>query len=127
MNFQDAVTTCFSKYATFRGRARRSEFWWFILFVTVANMVLSMIDGLLFGTATDGQPVSILGALFSLAVFLPALAVGVRRLHDIGKSGWWYLLCLIPVIGALVLIYFFVQRGMDGVNDFGPDPLAADG
>jgi uncharacterized membrane protein YhaH (DUF805 family) len=123
MTFQDAVKTCFRKFATFSGRAQRSEFWWFALFVVISNFVLGIVDRTLFGMAVDGQQVSLLGALFSLAVLLPNIAVGVRRLHDLDKSGWWYLLILAPLVGALVLIYFFVQKGTDGPNRFGADPL----
>lgn len=89
----------------------------------ISNFVLGIVDRILFGMAVDGQQVSLLGALFSLAVLLPNIAVGVRRLHDLDKSGWWYLLILIPLVGALVLIYFFVQKGTDGPNRFGADPL----
>ncbi|QFS82746.1 Inner membrane protein YhaH [Roseivivax sp. THAF40] len=120
MTFTEAIKTCFSKYATFQGRAARPEFWYFALFLVLGNFLCGLIDRALFGTSAAGQPVSILGALFSLAVFLPWIAVGVRRLHDVNKSGWWYLLVLIPVIGALVLLYFFVQRGAGGANDYGP-------
>ncbi len=124
MGFQDAIRTCFSKYATFSGRAARSEFWWFFLFLLLGNLLFSFIDRLLFGSTMEGDQISILGAIFSLAVILPSIAVGVRRLHDRDMSGWWYLLVLIPILGALVLLYFFVQKGTDGPNQFGPDPLA---
>lgn len=122
MDFQEAVRTVLSKYATFSGRAPRSEFWWFFLFVFLCNAILGVIDSALFGTAPDGAPVSILGAVFSLAVLLPNIAVGVRRLHDRDMSGWWLLLVLIPVLGALILLFFFVQRGTEGPNRFGADP-----
>ena len=125
MTFTDAIKTCFSKYATFQGRAARPEFWYFALFVFLGNFLCGLIDRSLFGTAAEGQPVSILGALFSLAIFLPWIAVGVRRLHDVDKSGWWYLLILIPIIGTLVLLYFVVQRSTDGPNDYGPKPKRA--
>ena len=123
MNFQDAIRTCFNKYATFSGRARRSEFWWFFLFLLLGTILFSIIDGAIFGSTVEGQQISILGAIFSIAVILPSIAVGVRRLHDRDMSGWWYLLVLIPLLGALVLLYFFVQKGTDGPNRFGPDPL----
>lgn len=123
MNFQEAVRTCFSKYATFSGRAARSEFWWFTLFAVATNMVLSIIDAIIFGPLVGGQDISVLGALFSLAIIIPSIAVGVRRLHDLGKSGWWYLIILIPILGALVLLFFFVQKGTDGANEYGVDPL----
>lgn len=125
MGFQDAVRTCLSKYVTFSGRASRSEFWWFMLFIFLANIVLGVVDRTLFGRTVEGDVVSILGGLFSLAIFLPSLAAGVRRLHDVDKSGWWYLLILIPLLGALILIvFFFIQRGTAGPNRFGADPLA---
>ncbi|MFP7673161.1 DUF805 domain-containing protein [Marivita sp. S0852] len=124
MTFQDAIKTCFSKYATFTGRAQRSELWWFVLFLLIVNTVLSFVDSAIFGQTVEGQTISVLGGLFSLGVFLPSVAVGVRRLHDLDKSGWWYLLVFIPLIGALILVYFFVQKGSDGPNQFGPDPLA---
>ena len=94
MDFTTAVKTCFSKYATFKGTAHRPEFWWFVLFLVVANLVLSVFDRMLFGA--DSQP---LGVLFSLGTLLPYLAVAVRRLHDIGRSCCWILLGFIPLIG----------------------------
>ncbi|MEQ9040740.1 MAG: DUF805 domain-containing protein [Silicimonas sp.] len=127
MGFQEAVKKCFSEYITFTGRAARSELWWFVLFILLGNLVFSFLDRMLFGSGMDGQQVSILGALFSLVVFLPSIAVGVRRLHDLDKSGWWYLLILIPLLGALILIFFFVQKGTTGPNRFGEDPLAGAG
>lgn len=116
MTFQQSVEKCFRNYATFSGRAARPEFWWFVLFLVIGNIVLGMVDGLIFGDA------SVLGGLFGLATLLPALAVSVRRLHDIGKSGWWVLLHLIPLIGTLVLLYFYVQPGETGGNEYGPAP-----
>ena len=123
MGFQDAVKKCLSNYANFEGRAPRSEYWWFTLFLFLGNFVFGFLDGMIFGGMVQGQQISILGALFSLAVFLPTLAVGARRLHDLDKSGWWLLLVLIPILGALVLLFFFVQKGTEGDNRFGPDPL----
>lgn len=102
MNFGQAISTCFSKYATFSGRATRSEFWWFMLFEVLVLGVLSMVSMTLYGIA-------------ALAFLLPVLAVGARRLHDIGRTGWWQLLSL-TVIGSLVLLYWFVQPGSEGDN-----------
>ena len=124
MTFSEAIRTCFSKYVDFSGRAARSEYWWFILFIALGNIVLSFVDAAIFGRSVDGQTVSILGAIWSLALLLPAIAVGVRRLHDRDMTGWWLLLYLIPVLGALVLLFFFVQSGTNGANRFGLDPLA---
>jgi uncharacterized membrane protein YhaH (DUF805 family) len=113
MDFQTAIKTVLTEnYANFQGRAQRSEFWWFALFAFVASAVLGALG-------------DILAALFALAILLPAIGVAVRRLHDVDRSGWWYLLVLIPVLGPLILIFaFFIHRGVRGENRFGPDPLA---
>jgi uncharacterized membrane protein YhaH (DUF805 family) len=97
MNFGQAISTCFSKYATFSGRASRPEFWWFFLFQIMVSIAASMLGDIVAG-------------LVSLALLLPALAVGARRLHDIGKTGWWQLVMLTG-IGFLLLIYWWVQPG----------------
>jgi uncharacterized membrane protein YhaH (DUF805 family) len=91
-----AVTTCFNKYAEFKGRAARPEFWWFALFQFVVLMVAGLFGRFIYVIAV-------------LALFLPGLAVGARRMHDIGKTAWLLLLGLIPFVGWLILIYFFVQ------------------
>ncbi len=96
MNFTDAVKTCFSKYADFNGVATRSEYWWFTLFIFLAAFAVGLVSDKLAG-------------LLWLAIVLPSLAVGARRLHDIDRSGWWQLLSLIPLIGGLVLLYWFLQ------------------
>lgn len=126
MDFQTAVRTCFSKYATFSGRARRAEFWWFTLFNFLANIVLGVVDGILFGFGhgmMETAPMQPLSSLYGLAVILPSLAVGARRLHDTGRSGWWLLIWLIPIIGWIILIWWFATQGEEGPNDHGPDPL----
>ncbi|PWR02277.1 DUF805 domain-containing protein [Meridianimarinicoccus roseus] len=120
MTFGDAIRKCFSDYATFTGRAPRPEFWWFFLFGMLGKVAFSILDTAVFAADTAGRQVGVFGALFSLAVLLPTIAVGVRRLHDLDKSGWWYLLILIPVLGGLVLLYFFAQKGSVGDNRFGP-------
>jgi len=121
MGFTQAVKSCFRQYVGFRGRARRAEFWYFGLFYVVAGIVLSIVDTLLFGDGTGMAPLTL---LFGLGMFLPSLAVSIRRLHDIDRTGWWILLSLVPLVGAIVLLVFFVQRGTSGVNRFGADPLA---
>ncbi len=124
MEFSDAIRKCFSNYVTFTGRAARPEFWWFVLFIFLGNIVFGILDRILFGPMMMGDDASLLGAIFSLVVFLPSLAVLVRRLHDIDRTGWWALIALIPVIGTLVLIFFTVQRGSTGGNRFGPPALS---
>jgi uncharacterized membrane protein YhaH (DUF805 family) len=101
-----------------------------VLFSALGSMVFDIVDRVMFGARIMasghyeyGTP-SIIGGLFSLAIFLPSLAVWVRRLHDVGRSGWWWLLILIPLIGWIVLFVWSVQRGDVGPNEFGPDPIA---
>jgi uncharacterized membrane protein YhaH (DUF805 family) len=97
MTFFDSIKTCFSKYATFTGRASRSEFWWWVLFTILLSAAFGMIS-------------ETLGGLASLATLLPSLAVGARRLHDTDRSALLELLLLIPLIGVLILIFFWVQE-----------------
>lgn len=104
MNFGQAIASCLSKYAAFTGRATRPEFWWFFLF----QILISLVGGML-GDVISG--------LIALGLVLPSLAAGTRRLHDIGKSGWWQLLILTG-IGLLVLIYWLVQPTVEGGNDY---------
>jgi uncharacterized membrane protein YhaH (DUF805 family) len=125
MGFQEAVRTCFEKYITISGRAPRSEYWWWIVFLIVANIVLGFLDGLVFGWSEDSA--AILGPLFGLAVFLPSICVAGRRLHDRDMSAWWLLLMLIPVIGSLILLVIYALPGTPGPNRFGPDPLGQGG
>ncbi len=124
MTFTEAVKTVLSKYATFTGRAARPEFWWWCLFTFLLGIATGFIDHLVIGprlgieSFAEDSP-EILSAIVSLGLLLPGLAVSVRRLHDIDRSGWWLLIILIPLIGVLVLIYWTVQRGTDGPNRFG--------
>lgn len=118
-----------SKYAQFSGRAPRREYWFFILFGFIISFILGFVDGiagttLTLGTDPMGQPIQtgILGMIFSLAILIPSIAIGVRRLHDIGKSGWWLLVGLIPLLGALVLLFFFVLPSQEGDNEYAPYP-----
>lgn len=125
---EKAVRRVLSNYATFQGRAPRAEFWWWALAMFILFAILSLIDGILIApllgfsafSEDAGQPIS---TLVSLALLLPSLALAARRLHDIGRSGWWLLLALVPLIGSLVLLYFYVQPS-DGENAYGaPNPL----
>jgi len=124
MNIQTAVKTVLGKYATFTGRAARSEFWWYTLFLFSLSLVLAITEGAILAPMSGfeafapeaGQPLRL---LMSLALFLPSLAVTVRRLHDTDRSGWWYLIVLVPIIGILVLLYWYIQPGTEGPNQFG--------
>ena len=109
MNFQQSIQTCFAKYVDFSGRASRSEYWWFVLAYVVLVVVASLIHNVVY-------------AVVVLAFLLPLLSAGARRLHDIGRSGWWLLLGLVPLIGGLVLLYFTVQPSQSALNEFGPPP-----
>jgi uncharacterized membrane protein YhaH (DUF805 family) len=114
----------FRKYADFSGRARRTEFWMFVLFVIVVSAVLLMVDYMM-GTVEPTSGYGVLSGVFALATLLPYLAVGARRLHDTGRTGWWWLIGFVPVIGTIVLIVFFAKAGDAGSNAYGPDPKAA--
>lgn len=114
------------QYVDFQGRARRKEYWWFVLVNVLIGVGLAMIEagaGITDPTTGYGP----LTGLYSLAVLLPGLAVSVRRLHDTGRRGWWLLLSLVPVIGPLVLLFFFVQDSDPGENDYGPNPKGQTG
>ena len=119
------MVTPLRKYATFEGRARRKEYWWFALFVILVITGLAIFDIMLVGleefAVYGGGPLVGLG---SLALVLPNLGVAVRRLHDHDRSGWYVLLGLLPFIGAIILLYWYVTRGTVGDNRFGSDPLA---
>jgi uncharacterized membrane protein YhaH (DUF805 family) len=112
MNFSQAVATCLRKYVDFSGRAARPEFWWFFLFQIIVLVVTGLMS-------------DILNLIAALGLLLPGLSVGARRLHDIGKSGWFLLLGFIPVIGFLILLYWFVQSSAPA-NAFGPAEAAPD-
>jgi uncharacterized membrane protein YhaH (DUF805 family) len=112
------------KYAVFSGRSRRKEYWYFVLFVAIISIVLNIIDGLI-GAYARSSGVGLLSSIFSLAVLIPSIAVTVRRLHDIDRTGWWVLISLVPLVGWIVLLVFNVQDGTPGSNGYGPDPKAA--
>ncbi len=138
------VDTLKNRYAQFKGRASRSEFWYFVLFNLVVSIVLAILDGVLgtsysydiatntMATATTEaasvsvtQTIGYLQSFYGLAVLIPSIAVSIRRLHDLGKSGWWILLGVIPLvnfIGFFVLLYFYVQDSQPGENEYGPNP-----
>ncbi len=109
------------QYATFEGRARRKEYWFFVLFYVLVFLVLSAVDGVT-GTYNADAGVGLLGGLYILATLIPSLAVMVRRLHDTDRSGWWVLIGLIPLLGDLVLLVFMCLDSQPGGNRFGPNP-----
>ena len=112
------------KYAMFGGRSRRREYWYFVLFTAIINGVLSIIDGVI-GTLSSSANIGLLSGIYSLAVLVPSIAVSIRRLHDTDRSGWWVLIALIPIIGAIVLIVFLIQDSTPGSNRYGPNPKIA--
>ena len=111
MTFSESIQTCLAKYGTFTGRARRSEYWWFNLF----TLLLSL------GLLGLGQAASSLNIIVSLVLLVPSIAVGSRRLHDIGRSGWWQLLEL-TIIGGFFLMYWYAKEGQNESNTYGPHP-----
>jgi uncharacterized membrane protein YhaH (DUF805 family) len=121
MNIQDAVATCLAKYATFRGRASRSEYWWFILATTVFGW-FAIIAG---NSLAQGMG-QLWNSIYSIAILLPTIAVATRRLHDVGRSGWWQLL-LLTVLGIVLLIYWLAQPSQPGPNQYGEEPEADKG
>ena len=114
MGFSEAINTCFAKYATFSGRATRPEYWYWVLFTVVVGFVLGIVQFAVW--RMGGQ---ILDLLFNVAILIPSIAVGVRRLHDLDRSGWWLLLVLVPLVGAIILIVWMCTRGTPGANRFG--------
>ena len=110
------------RYSDFRGRARRTEYWMFTLVSVLVSVVLAFVDAVL---DLEVGGFGLLGLFYGLAVLLPSLAVGARRLHDTGRSGWWQLIQIVPVIGFIVLVVFLATDGHQGANTHGPDPRAA--
>jgi uncharacterized membrane protein YhaH (DUF805 family) len=112
------------KYAVFSGRAQRAEYWYFVLYYLIIYIGLSIVEGLT-GLYYAEVGIGMLSGIFTLGMLIPSLSVGVRRLHDTGRSGWWLLIGLIPIIGAIVLIVFTVQDSMPGDNSYGLNPKSA--
>jgi uncharacterized membrane protein YhaH (DUF805 family) len=113
----------FENYANFKGRARRSEYWYFALMNLIILVIATVLDSTL-GMNFAPLPYGYLYLLVVLTTFIPGLAVAVRRLHDVGKSGWFYFIALIPIIGAIWLLVLFFTEGNKGENQYGPDPKA---
>lgn len=116
MNFQTSIKTCFNKYATFSGRASRSEFWFFFLFSVLGGIIAMIIDSMILGySAEEDGPIYL---IFNILILIPSLAVGARRLHDIGRSGWWQLIYF-TIIGIILLIIWFATIGSSKKNIHG--------
>ena len=113
------------KYAVFGGRARRKEYWYFVLFNLLISIVLASIDAVT-GSFSPEAGMGLLSGLYALAIFIPSIAVSVRRLHDSGRSGWWLLIAVVPLVGAIVLLVFLVQDSQPGENKYGPSPKMAE-
>ena len=126
MGFGVAIKSFWSNYATFKGRARRSEYWYIQLFLVLTNLAVAAIDLVLMSGDVDRFIANggggIVGLLWILVTIVPALAVLVRRLHDTGKSGWWILIGLVPFVGTIVLFVFTVLNSEAGENKFGASP-----
>ncbi len=114
VSFSQAIQMGFNNYVNFNGRSSRSEYWWWCLFTFIIGAVLGAINGWV--------NIQWLIGLVNLALLLPGLGLSVRRLHDINKSGWWIFIALIPLVGAILLIYWFVQPSNPGDNQYGPEP-----
>ena len=139
MNFIQSISTCMRKYVTFSGRATRSEFWWFYLFTVLVNLVATFQASSFVPVLLDGQDMTenessyflnnffflYLSTITSLILLLPSLAVATRRLHDIGRSGWWILIAF-TVIGIIPLLIWYVTDTKDEENIYGPNPKTED-
>ncbi len=135
MTFAESVKTCFANSTVWQGRATRSEYWYFTLYsflVQIAAMVVDNVLGTSFSVTDPGTGEAMSAGygwiylLVALVNLLPGLAVLVRRLHDTGRSGWWYWIILVPLIGVIMLLVWFCSRGTVGNNAYGPDPLGGD-
>lgn len=117
MDFKTSVQTCLQKFVTFSGRAARPEYWWFQLFLLIAGFVLGVLSAAL------PSAIAWIATLASIALLVPGVAVTIRRLHDLDRTGWWLLIVFVPLIGLIVLFIFSLSRGTEGPNRFG-DPVA---
>jgi uncharacterized membrane protein YhaH (DUF805 family) len=123
MDFWQAIISGFKNYVSFRGRACRSEYWYWVLALIIGGIITAVIDYAAFGIGFGVVKYGPVNSIFSVATFLPSLAISIRRLHDIDRTGWWTLIWFTG-IGVFLLIYWACERGTPGRNRFGPDPLA---
>jgi uncharacterized membrane protein YhaH (DUF805 family) len=125
MSFGQAVSSAFSQYVTFSGRARRSEYWYWVLFAALVGLVANILDGVLglhWTNSTSAAQVGWIATVAGLLLVLPSIAVTFRRLHDTGRSGWWWLLSAICGLGAIILFFFCLGDSQPGANQYGPNP-----
>jgi uncharacterized membrane protein YhaH (DUF805 family) len=118
MGFGEAISSGLSKYATFSGRAPRSEYWYWTLFAIILSIIAAVIDAVVF-PRMGLKPV---GTIVSLGLLLPGIAVSVRRLHDLDRTGWWFLIAF-TIIGLILLLIWDCMKGTTGPNRYGPDPI----
>ncbi len=123
-SFAQAIDICLQNYVGFAGRAPRSEYWYWALFCILLGLVVGFVSGFLAVIVHEKALYGIALAVLNLAILLPSISVIVRRLHDVGRSGWWYFIGLVPLVGPILLLVWFCTRGTTGQNRFGPDPLA---
>lgn len=121
------LATIKERYAKFEGRATRSEFWYYTLFYFILTFVAALLDTAIINPMLGATPQQagnggFLEVILALALFIPTIALSIRRLHDIGKSGWWLLLAFVPIVGFFVLLYFYVQDSQPGSNMYGENP-----
>ena len=127
MGFVEAIRAGFNNYANFSGRATRPEYWWWFVFTWIVSVVSNALDrwarvGAIESPSYAGYAVGLISGIVALALFIPSWSVLVRRLHDTNRSGWWWLLVFIPIIGWIILIVFLASEGTPGPNRFGPSP-----
>jgi uncharacterized membrane protein YhaH (DUF805 family) len=120
VGFAEAVKTVIGKYADFSGRARRSEYWYWTLAIILGYVVALILIAI-------AKPLAFLAIIFYLAIIVPSIAVSIRRLHDTGKSGWFVLIGLIPLVGGIILLVFQVSDSTPGDNQYGPNPKGIGG
>ena len=128
MGFSEAIQSGFNNYANFEGRASRPAYWWWFLFTWIVSIIAQILDNMtrIGGIGSESYLnmwVGIISAIVGLALFLPSLGVMIRRLHDTDRSGWWWLIGIIPIIGWIILIFFLASPGTPGENRYGPPPV----
>jgi uncharacterized membrane protein YhaH (DUF805 family) len=127
MNFGEAIGSGFRRYVDFQGRSSRSEYWFWALFTFLVGCAIGVIQVATYSGDQGPAPVTrVLGLVVDLALLFPSLAVAIRRLHDVNRSGWWYLIIL-TIIGVIPILIWFCTRGTEGPNRYGEDPLGAKG